>query len=53
MMLGFVFSMVFGHTSIIFPTVPRAAVPYQRSFYLPLALLHLSLALHIGGVLRE
>jgi len=48
-MLGFVFSMVFGHAPIIFPAVTRAAVPYHWRFYLPLALLHLSLALHIGG----
>ena len=52
-MLGFVFSMVFGHVSSIFPAVPRAAVLYHWSFYLPLALLHLSLALRIGGVSRE
>ena len=35
-MLGFVFSMVFGHVSSIFPEVPRAAVLYHWSFYLPL-----------------
>jgi hypothetical protein len=50
-MLGFVFSMVFGHAPIIFPAVTRAAVPYHRSFYLPLALLHISLALRIAGSL--
>jgi hypothetical protein len=48
-MLGFVFSMVFGHAPIIFPAVTRAALPYHWSFYLPLVLLHASLALRIGG----
>ena len=47
-MLGFVFSMVFGHAPIIVPAVTRAAVPYHWSFYLPLALLHLSLVLIVG-----
>ena len=49
LMLGFVFSMVFGHAPIIFPAVARIAVPYHPGFYLPLILLHLSLAVRIGG----
>lgn len=49
LMLGFVFSMVFGHAPIIFPAVVRIAVPYHPGFYLPLILLHLSLAVRIGG----
>ncbi|MGC2519678.1 MAG: hypothetical protein WA373_11310 [Burkholderiales bacterium] len=52
-LLGFVFSMVFGHAPIIFPAVTRAAVPYHWSFYAPLALLHLSLALRIVGDLAQ
>ncbi len=47
--LGFVFSMVFGHAAIIFPAVLRVAVPYHPSFYVPLALLHGSLALRLAG----
>ena len=47
--IGFVFSMVFGHAPIIFPAVLRVAVPYHRSFYLPLLLLHGSLALRLAG----
>ncbi len=47
--LGFVFSMVFGHAPIIFPAVLRVRVPYHRSFYLPLALLHLSLLARVLG----
>jgi hypothetical protein len=49
--LGFVFSMVFGHAPVIVPSVVRAAVAYHPSFYLPLALLHVSLALRIGGAM--
>jgi hypothetical protein len=44
-----VFSMVFGHAPIIFPAVLRVAVPYHPTFYLPLALLHLSLVVRLAG----
>jgi hypothetical protein len=47
--LGFVFSMVFGHAPIIFPAVLRVAVPYHPTFYLPLALLHVSLIVRLAG----
>jgi hypothetical protein len=47
--LGFVFAMVFGHAPIIFPAVLRVAVPYHPTFYLPLAVLHLSLVVRIFG----
>lgn len=49
LMLGFVFSMVFGHAPIIFPAVLRVAVPYHPLFYVPLTLLHLSLAVRLAG----
>jgi len=49
LLLGFVFSMVFGHAPIIFPAVLRVAVPYHPVFYAPLVLLHASLALRVGG----
>ncbi len=49
LLLGFVFSMVFGHAPIIFPAVLRVAVPYSGLFYAPLVLLHASLALRLGG----
>ena len=52
-LLGFVFSMVLGHAPVIFPAVTRAAVPYHWSFYVPLALLHISLAVRIAGDLLE
>jgi hypothetical protein len=48
-LLGFVFSMVFGHAPIIFPAVLRVAVPYHVTFYLPLALLQLSLLVRLAG----
>lgn len=48
-LLGFVFSMVFGHAPIIFPAVLRVAVPYSPYFYAPLALLHASLAIRLAG----
>jgi len=41
--------MVFGHAPIIFPAVLRVAVPYSPGFYLPLVLLHLSLAVRLAG----
>ena len=48
-LLGFVFSMVFGHAPIIVPSVIRVAVPYSPWFYAPLALLHASLLLRVAG----
>ncbi|HET7364064.1 MAG TPA: hypothetical protein VFJ70_10905 [Burkholderiales bacterium] len=45
--VGFVFSMVFGHAPIILPAVLGAAFPYRPILYLPLALLHVSLALRM------
>jgi hypothetical protein len=49
LLLGFVFSMVFGHAPIIFPAVLRVSVPYSVSFYAPLALLHGSLVVRLLG----
>ncbi len=49
LLLGFVFSMVFGHAPIIFPAVLRVAVPYHPVFYLPLALLHASLLVRLAA----
>jgi hypothetical protein len=47
--LGFVFSMVFGHAPIIFPAVLRVAIPYHPYFYIPLAMLHISLLVRLAG----
>jgi hypothetical protein len=48
-LLGFVFSMVFGHAPIIFPAVLRVKLPYHPGFYVPLALLHASLVVRLAG----
>ena len=48
-LIGFVFSMVFGHAPIIFPSVVRVKMPYHWTFYLPLLVLHASLAMRICG----
>lgn len=45
--LGFVFSMVFGHAPVILPAVLRVTFPYHPVLYLPLALLHASLAARV------
>lgn len=52
LLLGFVFSMVFGHAPIILPAVLRVALPYHRSFYAALLLLHASVALRLLGDAR-
>jgi hypothetical protein len=49
LLLGFVFAMVFGHAPVIFPAVLKVAMPYHPAFYAPLALLHLSLVVRLGG----
>ena len=49
LLLGFVFSMVFGHAPITFPAVLRVQLPYHPVFYLPLALLHASVAMRLAG----
>ena len=46
--VGFVFSMVFGHAPVILPAVLRVRFPYSRWLYLPLALLHASLAVRVA-----
>lgn len=47
--LGFVFSMIFAHAPIIFPSITGMAMPFQQSFYLHLALLHGSLLLRVAA----
>jgi hypothetical protein len=51
--VGFVFSMIFAHAAVIVPAILGIALPYRRSFYAPLALLHASLALRLLGDLEE
>ena len=47
--VGFVISMVFGHAPVIFPAVLRVPLTYDRTCYVPLLLLHVSLLARIGG----
>lgn len=48
-LIGFVFSMVFGHAAVIFPAVVRVRMPYHWTFYLPLLVLHASLLVRLAG----
>jgi hypothetical protein len=48
-LLGFVFSMIFAHAPVIFPSITGTAMPFLPRFYLHLALLHLSLFLRVWG----
>lgn len=48
-LLGFVFSMVFGHAPIIFPAILERPISFVRFAWVPLALLHLSVAARIVG----
>jgi hypothetical protein len=48
-LIGFVFSMVFGHAPVIFPSVVRVKMPYHPTFYLPLLALHVSLLVRFCG----
>lgn len=45
--LGFLASMVFGHAPVILPAVAGIKLQFGNGFYLPLALLHLSLAVRL------
>ena len=47
--LGFVMSMIFAHAPVIVPSVLGRALPFRRSLYVPLVLLHASLVLRLGG----
>ncbi len=47
--VGFVFVMIMAHAPIILPAVTGRAVPYLPVFYLPPALLHVSLAIRVAG----
>ncbi len=57
--LGFVLSMVFAHAPIILPAVLGKPFPFARPLYVPVAILHASLAVRVGAdllglqILRE
>lgn len=46
--LGFIVSMVLGHAPVVLPAIARVKLLFGRAFYLPLAALHVSLALRLG-----
>ncbi|MBI5945125.1 MAG: hypothetical protein HY864_12205 [Chloroflexi bacterium] len=51
--VGFVISMIFGHAPIIFPALLGVPINFQKSFYIHLTLLHISLALRLAGDLAN
>lgn len=48
-LLGFVFSMIFGHAPIIIPAVMKFPVPFHKGFYLHLVVLHVGLIVRVGS----
>jgi hypothetical protein len=51
--VGFIMSMIFGHAPIVLPAVLHRALPYSRMLYLPLIVLHVSVAMRLAGDLSE
>lgn len=51
--VGFVFSMIFAHASVIIPSLSGKLVPWHPYFYLPLLLLHGFLFVRIFGDIME
>ncbi|MCW5657699.1 MAG: hypothetical protein KIT60_08345 [Burkholderiaceae bacterium] len=49
--VGFVFSMIFAHAPVILPALTGIKVHFGLHFYLPLALLHASLAMRVPSAL--
>ncbi len=47
--LGFVMSMIMAHAPVILPAVLRKPLPYRWFLYVPVALLHVSLAVRLLG----
>jgi hypothetical protein len=49
LLLGFVFSMIFGHAPVIFPTVLGLPVAYRSRFWIHLGLLHAGVILRVAS----
>jgi hypothetical protein len=47
--VGFVFSMIFAHSSVIIPSLSGKSIPYHPFFYAPLVLLHGFLLVRVIG----
>jgi len=45
--LGFVVTMIFAHAPIVVPVIARVRLRFTHAFYVPLALLHASLAIRL------
>jgi hypothetical protein len=52
-LIGFVLSMVFGHALIILPAIVRVTLRYRPALHLPLAALHMGVALRVAGDMLE
>ncbi|MFT3942348.1 MAG: hypothetical protein QM705_00790 [Ancrocorticia sp.] len=52
-MLGFVISMILAHAPVIVPALVHRALPYHRVMWVPLGLLHASLAMRVAGGLTD
>lgn len=48
-LIGFIFSMIFGHAPIIFSAIIKIKIPYTPILYTPLIFLHASLVARIVG----
>lgn len=51
--LGFVFSMIFGHAPIIFPSILNRQLNFSKVFYIHLLILHLGLVIRTVGNLAN
>jgi hypothetical protein len=51
--LGFAVSMIFGHAPIVFPAITGRPMPFERSFYAPVVLLHVSVSVRLVGDLVD
>lgn len=51
--IGFVFSMIFAHAPLIVPVVAKLRMRYVPFFFVPLALLHVSLVLRLAAAPAE
>lgn len=47
--VGFVFSMIFGHAPLIFPSILRVMLPFTAWLYLPFAALHATVVARMAG----
>jgi len=47
--IGFVLSMIFAHAPLVVPVIARVRMRYMAFFYVPLAVLHVSLLVRLGA----